>query len=93
MSLTIHLPANLQPATDGQATISLDTNPATVADLIASLVARFPDLRPLLLTSDGMLLSHVNVFVDGRSHRDIDGLQTSLADAREIVFLTALAGG
>ncbi len=93
MPLTIHIPANLQSATDGQSRLSVAPHPATVGELIASLVARYPDLQPWLLTDAGGPASHVHLFVDGQNYREIGGMQTPLGEVREVVLLTALAGG
>ena len=41
----------------------------------------------------GEVRQHVNVFVDGESIRDADGLATRVRDGAEIYILPAVSGG
>lgn len=67
---------------------------ATVRALLEALFARWPALRPALLSDDGRLARGVNVFVDGRSVRWLpDGLDTPLADVQQVDLFPAVAGG
>ena len=57
------------------------------------LVGRHPALGEQLLTPDGELHRFVNVFVNGRDVRYLDGLSTPVAERDEIRLLPAIAGG
>ena len=62
-------------------------------DAVQALVGRHPALAEQLLTADGELHRFVNVFVNGRDVRYLEGLATPVADRDEIRLLPAIAGG
>ena len=47
----------------------------------------------LLFDERGELRRLVNVYVDGKDTRTLDGMHTPLAEAREIRVIAAVAGG
>jgi len=67
---------------------------ATVGDLVAWLVERYPELGEKLLDADGGLSRHAHVFVDGRSARWLErGLETPIGPAQKLDIFPAVAGG
>ena len=66
---------------------------ATVGDLVAHLVARWPELGESLLDASGALSRRVHVYVDGRSSRWLDGEMTVLPANATIDVIPAVAGG
>ena len=67
---------------------------ATVRELVARMVARWPDLQALMLDDEGELSNRVHVFVDGRSARHLpEGSDTRLSASNEIDVFPAVAGG
>jgi molybdopterin converting factor small subunit len=77
--------------TEGRAT--LDIPGATVSDVFAGLVATYPAVAGQLRDSEGRILRHVNVFVNGDDIRDLDGESTPLNDRDEVQVIPAMAGG
>ncbi len=74
----------------------LDEIPAsgsTVGEAMTSLVAQFPALKPHLYRSTGDLRAFVNLFVNGSNVRDLQGLDTPLAEADELRLVPSIAGG
>jgi molybdopterin synthase sulfur carrier subunit len=66
----------------------------TVGELVARVVARFPDLGPAILDEDGRLSRYVHVFVDGRGAQWLpEGLETRIEAGQTIEFFPAVAGG
>ena len=61
----------------------------TVAELIASLDARWPGLRDRLCDEGPALREHINVFVDGERA----GLSAPLGPGSLVIVLPAVAGG
>ena len=49
----------------------------TVGEMIDALDARYPGMAAHLLTSDGELRGWINVFIDERDIRSLDGMATS----------------
>ncbi len=66
---------------------------ATVRDLVACMVERWPELATMML-EDGEVSRRVHVFIDGRSSRHLPaGADTALHEGQEIDVSPAVAGG
>jgi MoaD family protein len=63
---------------------------ATVADLLEDLDERFPGMRFRVVDEQGRLRTHMKVFVNQESVRD---LSTPIADTDEVTIMQALSGG
>jgi molybdopterin converting factor small subunit len=68
----------------------LEAHGATVRELIDDLETRHPRLRFRIVDEQGRLRTHMRVFVDTRSVRDLD---TPLAGVTVVHLLGALSGG
>jgi molybdopterin synthase sulfur carrier subunit len=88
---TIKLPSVLRANANGERTIEVEAG--TVGDAVQALVGRHPGLAEQLLTPEGELHRFVNVYVNGRDVRYLDGLATPIAERDEIRLLPAIAGG
>ena len=91
MPVHISIPSNLRPHTSQLAKIEVEGS--VVGPALQQLCAAHPDLRPKLFASDAELHSFINVFVNSRSIRDLDGLATPLAEGDTLLIVPALAGG
>lgn len=67
--------------------------PNTVGGLLAALSASHPGLYDRLMTEQGLLRPHVNLFVDGENIRFTGGLETGVDASSEILVLPAISGG
>jgi molybdopterin synthase sulfur carrier subunit len=88
---TIRLPAVLRANANGERAIEVEAG--TVGDAVQALVGRHPGLAGQLLTAEGELHRFVNVYVNGRDVRYLEGLATPVAERDEIRLLPAIAGG
>ncbi|MFZ4584948.1 MAG: ubiquitin-like small modifier protein 1 [Acidimicrobiia bacterium] len=91
MAVQVRIPTVLRVHVDGAGTVAADG--ATVGEVFADLVARFPGLAGQLVGDDGALHKFVNVYVDDEDVRYLDGLDTKVPDGAEISVLPAVAGG
>jgi molybdopterin converting factor small subunit len=91
MAVEIKLPTVLRAQADGQASVAIDG--ASVGDVFAKLVEKYPGLRDNLLAEDGGLHKFVNVYRDDDDIRYLDGLDTKLTDGDVLSILPAVAGG
>ncbi len=66
---------------------------STVGEAMAGLVAQFPALRPHLYRNNGTLHAFVNLFIGEANVRDLQGLDTPLAEADELRLVPSIAGG
>jgi len=88
---TVKLPSVLRAHANGEREI--DVEGGTVRDAVQALVGRHPALAEQLLTPEGGLHRFVNVYVNGRDVRYLDGLSTPIEARDEIRLLPAIAGG
>ena len=88
---TIRIPPVLRPSVGGEREVSADG--ATVGEVLANLAEAHPETRSQLFGADGDLNRYVNVYLNDEDVRVLDGLETAVADADEIVILPAMAGG
>lgn len=87
------LPAPLRELTGGDAALRLGTRPATLRDALAELAREHPAVHTRLVTEQGELREHVNVFVGKEDVRRTGGLDTPLGEEGEILVLPAVSGG
>ena len=88
---TIRLPSVLRAQANGEKAVEVEGG--TVGDAVQALVGRHPALAEQLLTPEGELHRFVNVYVNGRDVRYLDGLATPIDSRDEIRLLPAIAGG
>ncbi len=91
MAVTVKFPPQLRTATGGQS--ALQTEGATVGEVLESVYAEHGELRERIADEAGGVRRFVNVYVDGEDMRFLDGLQTPVRDGAEVQVLPAVAGG
>jgi sulfur-carrier protein len=93
VAISIVLPSALMRYTRGTGSVSVDASCRTVASALAELATQWPAVTDRVLTEQGGLRRHVNVFVGDESIRFLDGLETSVADGETITIVPAVSGG
>lgn len=93
MPITVELPPALHPYSSGERTVVLEQRCATVTDALAALGARCPGVVDRVLTEQGEVRAHVNIFVGEESIRFIGGLAAPVADGDTICIVPAVSGG
>jgi sulfur-carrier protein len=93
MSVVFHIPGYVREFTGGKSRVALEASPATVADALAALWAVHPGVRDRVVTEQGQVRPHVNVFVGRESIRFTGGLATPVVDGAEISIVPAVSGG
>ena len=93
MPVTVYVPAPLRPLAGGRDRVALDGPTPTVSAVFEALGAVCPGVRDRVLTEQGELRPHVNVFVGQESIRFTGGLLTSVPDGADIWILAAISGG
>jgi molybdopterin converting factor small subunit len=91
--VVVHLAAPIQALADRRDRVTLDVPGGTVGAALDRLGARWPALRDRVLTEQGELRPHVNVFVGDESIRFTGGLGTLVPHGAEIWILPAVSGG
>lgn len=93
MSISVVLPHALTPYARGSATLAVHDECATVGDALASVKSRYPAVTDRILTEQGAVRQHVNIFVGDESIRFLHGLATTIDDGDTITIVPAVSGG
>ncbi len=64
---------------------------ARLSDLLARIERSYPRLYSEL--QDGLSHGYINILVDGRNTRFLDGLETELHDRASVAFIPPVGGG
>jgi molybdopterin synthase sulfur carrier subunit len=93
MAVTFMIPGYLRAFTGGAGRVALDGRPTTVGEALARLWALHPGVRDRVVTEQGEVRPHVNVFVGHDSIRHTGGLGTPVSEGAEIWIVPAVSGG
>jgi len=92
MAVTVYLSGHLKRYTNGETEVRLDSDFAAVGNVLDSLWRRHPALRDRILTEQGEIRQHVNVFVGSDDVKRLSGLETPVR-VSEIHIFNAVSGG
>jgi molybdopterin converting factor small subunit len=91
--ITFQIAGYLMEFTGGRAEISVERQAQTVGEALNELWAAHTGLRDRVLTEQGAVRQHVNVFVNGEVTRRDQVLSLPLAGDAEICIMPAVSGG
>lgn len=89
----IVLPEALRELAGGRAVVKVAGGKGEVGGVLVGLSTSHPGLHDRLMTEQGALRPHVNIFVDGENIRFTGGLGTRVGEGSEIFVLPAISGG
>ncbi len=72
---------------------SLQSEGATIAELLGNLDAAYPGFRRQISGEDGQLHRFINIYLNDEDIRYLGALDTPLKDGDVVSILPALAGG
>jgi len=93
VTVTVFLPGPLRQFAEGKSQIVLESSAAVLRDVLAILWQRYPGIRDRVVTEQGQIREHINIFVGNENVRYTGTLQTPLTDGAEITILPAISGG
>ncbi len=88
---TVRIPAPLRPLVGGVSEITAPGE--TVEDVLVRLGADHAGFLERVLGPGGELRAFVNIYIDDRNVRSIDGLRSKVSDGDTIHIVPAVAGG
>jgi MoaD family protein len=89
--IQVLVPTPLRRYTGGEARVPASGD--SVAGVLDNLNERFPGLKDRVCEDDGEIRRFVNVFVNGKNVRTLDGAATPVKPGDEIGIIPAMAGG
>jgi molybdopterin converting factor small subunit len=93
MSIIFHIPGPLRGFADGRSQIEVGETAATLSDALQALWVACPGIRDRVLTEEGQIRQHINVFVGKEDVRYTGGLATPIPPEAEISIVPAVSGG
>ena len=73
--------------------MEIAASPSSLRDALESLCTLHPGVRDRILTEQGQLREHINVFVGSEDARYTGGLATPIPSKVEISIVPAISGG
>jgi molybdopterin converting factor small subunit len=92
MPVTVHLSGHLKAFSAGELEIALPGDYQTVGDVLDSLWRHHLALRDRILTEQGEIRQHVNIYLGNKDIRRLDGLFTPMTSS-EVHIFNAVSGG
>ena len=94
MRIRFLIPGGLRPFTNGKGEVDLDlSSPATLRDTLEALWRLYPAARDRVVTEQGIVREHINLFVGSEDVRYTGGLSTPVNEGAEIAILPSISGG
>ena len=90
---TFQIAGYLTEFADGRAEIKLPGSPSNVGEALHQLWREHPGLRDRVLTEQGDVRPHVNVFVNSQVVQRDQVLQVPISGDTEICIMPAVSGG
>ena len=91
--ITFQIAGYLTEFTGGRAEIKQDRQPATVGEALSDLWRAHAGLRDRVLTEQGDVRQHVNIFVNSEVVRRDQVLEIPITGDAEICIMPAVSGG
>lgn len=93
MPVTFFIPGALRPFAAEKSEVVIETSPRVLQEALTALWERHPGIRDRMVTEQGQIREHINIFVGNENIRNTGILQTPLPNGAEITILPAISGG
>lgn len=91
--MTFHIPAALREFAGGRSSIEIEHEPAILNDVLVQLWQVYPGLRDRIITEQGQVRTHINIFVGDENIRYLGGLAARVMADSVISIIPAVSGG
>ena len=93
MPVTFHIPGPLRSFANGRSQVEVAGAPATLSEALRALWAACPGIQDRVVTEQGLVRQHINIFVGKEDVRYTGGLATPVAPGAEITIVPSVSGG
>ncbi len=91
--VTFHIPGPLRSFSAGRSQVEIETPAATLSDALQALFDVYPGIRDRVVTEQGQIREHINIFLGNEDVRYKGGLAAPLSTGAEISIVPAISGG
>lgn len=91
VTVEVRLPNILRPMAAGEPMVNAEG--ASIREVFDDLLRQYPALRSSLLTPEGEMHRHLNVFVNDDDVRYLGKLDAKVGEADTVTLMPAVAGG
>jgi molybdopterin converting factor small subunit len=91
--VTVYIPRPLREFSEGESKVVIEESPATLAGALADLWILFPGLRDRIVTEQGEIREHINIFIGEEDVRFTGGLMSRIPRGAEISIVPSITGG
>ena len=91
--MRFEIPGALREFSGGRSQVDIVAKPATVAQALLALWTLCPGMRDRVVTEQGEVRPHINIFVGDENIRYSGGLATRLSAESVISIVPAVSGG
>lgn len=91
MSVKVRIPTALRQYVNNLKDV--ETEGATVQDLLSNLTDQHPDIKKNLFDDEGKLRNFVVVYVDDEDIRYLQGMETPVKEGNLVAIAASIAGG
>ena len=91
--VVFHIPGALREYAGGQSKLVIEHAPAALVDALSTLWTLYPGLRDRIVTEQGQLREHINIFIGNENVRYTGGLMSPVSSGSEISIVPAISGG
>jgi sulfur-carrier protein len=88
-----HIPGALREFAGGRSEVEIKQTPATLNEALSALWALYPGIRDRIVTEQGEVRAHINIFIGDENIRYTGGLATPLTTDSVISIIPAVSGG
>jgi molybdopterin converting factor small subunit len=93
MPVAFYIPGALREFTAGNSRVEIEHSPSTVAEALSALYMLYPGVRDRIVTEQGQVREHINIFIGNENVRYTGGLASPVPAGCEISIVPAVSGG
>jgi len=91
--IIFRIPGPLREFTAGHSQVTIEQSPATLAEALSALWTVYPGVRDRIVTEQGQVREHINIFIADENIRYTGGLASPVSTGSEISIVPAVSGG
>jgi molybdopterin synthase sulfur carrier subunit len=92
VSVTFHILGALREYAGGHKELMMEHTPAILGDALSALWSLYPSLRDRIVTEQGQVREHINIFIGDENVRYTGGLVSPVSTGSEISTVPAISG-